>query len=94
LATVGGMTKAQVGLVLIAAGVVGAVATWLARSAAVDDHEKDALADRYTEAILGREVPAETFADAPYIALGAVCVVVVLAGVILYATQSLRDTTK
>lgn len=88
------MTKAQVGLVLIAAGVVGAVATWIIRAGAVDDHEKDALADRYTEVILGREVPAETFDNAPFIAAAIVCAVVVLAGVILYAAQSLRDTTK
>lgn len=94
MATVGGMTKAQVGLLLIAAGVVGAVAAWIIRSSAVEDHEMDRAADRYTEAILGREVPTEAFDNAPYVAAGAVCAVLVLAGVVLYAAQSLRDTTK
>lgn len=66
------MTKTQQGARLIALGILGAVCTLIVRGLAVDDHSF--------------ERTVESFNDGPYLVAGGVCALLVLCGVILYAT--------
>ena len=87
----------QQGGLLVALGVLGAIGAWFARVAAVEDHESGQRVDAYANAILTDQgSPARVsvrgaFDNTPYLIAGAVCAVLVICGVILYASR--RDTT-
>jgi hypothetical protein len=83
------MTKATQGGWLIFAGLIVGFMTWTVRADAASDHSERARAVAgYTTELTGRLTDPEPFNNAPYIVAAIIAALLVVCGVILYASDS------